>query len=642
MGRGAYIAFLVIYIACCAICGPDLLSAPHASCTSSPIPTSGNMTLVGKPVCPVVIGEGQISVGATWTYIYNLKADHTYHIYLLGDWADPVEHSTDYDIFVYEVSGTTVKLVSSHTESAGLPEQVGNDGYGRYFTPSRTGTYYLCVENDPSESSSAEAGTLMAIEQIDLNRWYGLRMHGKVSEEPVRETTWAYEFNTSAERIRVFVRVPDSLDMYEARLYVMANPEAGKGELFNGGPVAWEPGLRGERSGFYGGFNLDSQGFRHVDAMASCEHSGEDMVIDYEAPAEGGLLYHLGLIAEYFSGTVEFIVQTDFDPPAFQLIEPPTTVEAGEPTPLRVSISDETGVTSVSLSYSTDGGDSWERLAVSEEGGGVYRGRVPSLDGGTVVDYAFEAEDEMGNAGEVRGSFRAVSDSSLTLRLDEDEVTGGEGVTASGQLSHGGKEVEIVYEHGDEASNFTVTTDASGSFSHAFTPTAKGEWKVHASFPGDDACQPALSETLNFTVSPLPTSLTCALSEERIKPGKEVTISGEFSLGMAGVEVGLTLAVSDNVTTLSATTSSDGGYSVGFTPESEGVWSIRAEVEGDGFRYEGAESPAVELAVAKHTGLVARVLGLPSLLIRPPYLYGVLAVIAGAAGGVFFYLRRRE
>ena len=534
-----------------------------------------------------------------------------------------------------------MKFVSSHTEAAGLPEQVGNDGYGRYFRPSRTGTYYISVVNDPSESSAAEAGTLMAIEHIEPNRWYSRYMHGKVDEKPVRETTWAYEFNTSADRIRVFMDIPSSLDMYEARLYVVANPAAGKGDLLNGILVAWEPGLRGERSGFYGGFNFDPQGFRHVDAMASGGQIGEDMVIEYVAPAQGNLLYHLVLIAEYSSGTLNFIVQTDFEPPALQLIDPPTIVESDEPTNLSASVSDETAIESISLRYSTDDGVSWNQLGVDEYADGVYRGVIPAFGGGTLVDYVFEAEDEMGNAGEIRGNYTIMSSPLLEIHLDSDEIKGGENVTTHGHLSHGGKEVEISYKQGDTVSNFTVTTEGSGNFSHTFMPDQTGDWLVSAYFAGDEARHPASSETLSFTVSSLSTSLTCILSEEEIELGEEVIISGRFSLEMAGLKVELTLTVAENMTKLSASTSPDGSYNATFKPDLKGTWEIRARVPGDGFRYEGAESSVEELTVVAPS-LKTRIYHLPSVLLRPPYLYGVLGGIGGTVGVAVFFIRRRE
>jgi hypothetical protein len=599
------------------------------------------MTSMDTPVNPVRIEGGQIAVGNLWTYIYHLKNNHRYHVYLLGDWANLAEHRTDYDIYVFKVSSGKAKFLSSHTESAGLPEQVGNDGFGRYFTPSQTGTYYFTVENDPTESSSAEAGTLMVIENIELNRWHSRLMQGKVNEQAVKTTTWAYEFNTSADRIRVFIDVPDTLDMYEARLYIVANPGTGKGQMINGIPVAWEPGLRGEQSGVFGGFNLDPQGFRHVDAMASCEHRGEDMVIDYEPSVSGNTLYHLALIAEYSSGTVDFIVQTDFSPPELQLIDPPFIIEAGEKPILSTNVTDETALDEASLSYSIDGGKIWKDLTVTEADDGGFKGEVPGFTGGTVVDYRFEAIDEMGNVGEICGSYKVISSSTLELHLEEEEITGGEGIRAYGFLNHPGKDIEIQYRNGGEVYNFTVSTDIMGSFSHSLTPEATGNWEVSASYGGDYDSHPVDAEPLNFTVTSLETSLTCTLSEYKIEFGESVAVSGTFSLDKGGLKVELSLTSSDNATKSWTDTLSDGRYSVNFKPSSEGTWRIQGRVQGDGLTFTSAQSTPAELIVLPPS-LKTKIFQLPMVLIKPPLLYGLLGAVGGITGGIVFFIRRRE
>ena len=501
-GLGALIVLLIVYAAIFAFGQVISIRVPSVVCSSIPPLTLVNMTSVGKPVFPVMIDEDQIPIGSTETFIYHLLADHKYHIYLLGDWVDPVEHSTDYDIFVYEASGSH-EFISSHTEAAGLPEQVGNDVHGRYFMPEQTGYYYFCVRNDPMESITAKAGTLMVIEHIEPNRWYSKHMHGKVNEQPVTGTNWAYEFNTSAKRIRVYVDVPDPLDMYEVRLYIVANPEADQGELLNGIPVAWEPGLRGETNGIYGGFNFDPQGFRHVDAMASCEHSGEDMVIDYEVPAEGNLLYHLALIAEYYSGTVEFIVQTDFEPPELNLTNPPTIVESGERTVLEASVRDETPLKSTSLSYSTDGGTSWNDLSVQDKGDGIIWGEAPAFDAGTVVEYLFEAEDDRGNVREIRGTYKVLSSSQIELQLDKEQIEFGDEVKISGKFSMeiAGLKVELTMATAINTTKLWATTAEDGNYSITFEPYSKGTWNVRATIPGDGRrFKGTSSEVLEFKV----------------------------------------------------------------------------------------------------------------------------------------------
>jgi hypothetical protein len=645
VGPWSLILLALLCLSISGLFGP--LPLPHVSCVSITDDVFGDIIIVDKPVPAVVIGEGDIPVGEAHTYTYNLKQGHRYHVYLTGDWVNPKSPETDYDLYVYKISGTKAHLRSTHTESAGLAEQVGNDGLEQYFVPSEAGTYYFTVRNDKIESSAAEAATLMVIERIDLNRWIGKNMKGKVNEKPVDKTTWAYEFVTSAPRIQVSVDVPSTLDMYEARLYAMANPSAGKGQLLSGIPVAWEPGLRAQVSGAYGGFNLDPQGFRHVSAMASCEKSGDDMVIDYEAPASGELLYHLVLIAEYGEGLLSFIVQTDFQPPVLQLIDPPATVEAGEPTRLEVSVSDDSEIVDVSFSYSRDGGDSWRQADVEPGGDGLYGAVVKGVDPGDVVEYVFEAEDEMGNLGDVGGEFSAIGSASLSLYLDGSEIPGGGVAESWGWLNPGGRDVTVTYIHDDDEFEYALVADDYGYFNHSYEPTSAGDWQIYASYAGDEDYYPATTERLNFTVTSLRTELTCEVSRERIEFKKSLIISGEFSLEK-GVQVELTLMSKDEVKKLSERTSQEGSYALDFEPGSKGRWTVRAKVAGDGLVYEGATSDLVEFEVV-NPSLTTSLLRLPSIiaakagpLIKPPLLYGVIGVVGIAAGGVVFYIRRRE
>ena len=83
------------------------------------------------------------------------------------------------------IAGTaTVEVLSTHTEAAGLLEQVSNDGLGRFYTPDASGVYYLTVRNDVLESFAAKPGTFMIIESIRTDEWHERWMEGKVDEEP--------------------------------------------------------------------------------------------------------------------------------------------------------------------------------------------------------------------------------------------------------------------------------------------------------------------------------------------------------------------------------------------------------------------------------------------------------------------------
>lgn len=639
---------LLILVILALACYAGLTATPFASCNSITDTLFGNITVIREPVQAIEIAEGFIPVGEANTFVYYLEKGHKYHVYLSGEWADPKTHETDYDIYVYKLIGSAAQLISTHTEAAGLLEQVGNDGLGQYFIPDSTRLYYFTIRNDALESAAAEPATLMILEHIETNAWLDRWMEGKVNEQPVGDTLWSYEFVTSSPRIRVDLKVPISLDMYEARLYVMGNPAAGKGELMEGIPVAWEPGLRGQLSGFYGGFNFDPQGHRHVDAMASCEQNGEDMVIDYEAPIGGELLYHLVLIAEYGVGNLDFMVQTDFDPPEFQLIDPPEIVAAGEPTVLKVNITDETEIVDISFSYTLDGGESWDSDTVRAEASGTYNVTVLGIDPGVTVEYIFEAEDEMGHEGEIEGSYFAIGESSIELRLIDDEILAGEETTAKGKLNPRGEDVILFFFQGEEIYNFTLTTNEYGRFNQSLEPTSLGNWSVYTVFPGNEAYYNSTSETLNFTVSTRSTATTCRVSEGTIEAGFGVTITGEFSLEIPDVTVEILLKTTEQVQKIYAQTSANGSFSTPFEPDSKGTWRVQAESFGDGFLYEGSESGWAELEVVTPS-LTTTVSRLPSIIaaragpfLKPPYLYAVVGVVGIAGGGIVFYLRRRE
>ncbi|MFQ6053018.1 MAG: hypothetical protein ACE5OO_02145, partial [Candidatus Bathyarchaeia archaeon] len=272
------------------------------------------MTYLEKPGEPVEIKADDIPIGSDWTYECRLLGGVKYHIYLIGEWTSLTDPDTDYDILVYDEDD---ELVSTHTHSAGLPEQVSNDGSQHYFMPEATGVYSFRIVNDPLESRNSENATFMIIQHIEPNVVYSKYMEGRnEDDEPVLNTSWAYEFNVSASTFEIQVDVPPTLDMYEVRLYPMANLDEEIGEAINGALVPWEPGLYGELRDGFGGFNTAEDGYRAPDAFASCEHLGQDMTLRYNNT--GNTLYHLVFIAEHGNGTVNFQVKTDFEPP-----EPP-------------------------------------------------------------------------------------------------------------------------------------------------------------------------------------------------------------------------------------------------------------------------------------------------------------------------------
>ncbi|MCW3976577.1 MAG: hypothetical protein NWE77_01445, partial [Candidatus Bathyarchaeota archaeon] len=205
------------------------------------VPPYGNWTFVEKPMFPVYLNQSQIPVGANWTVVYPLIANRSYHVYCYGEWVDFGSNpSTDYDIYVYDPLG---HLEGYHTESTGFPEHLGTTVDEPFFVPKYSGNYSFVIRNDPRESNASRSATLMNIEDVKCNEWHEVVIEGKENDTPLFKTSWAFEFVTESPHVEVWVKVPETLDMYEARLFLMSNPEGGTGEILNGVPLAWEQGL---------------------------------------------------------------------------------------------------------------------------------------------------------------------------------------------------------------------------------------------------------------------------------------------------------------------------------------------------------------------------------------------------------------
>lgn len=602
-------------------------------------PFTGNSTFLNKPGFPVEIEEDQIEPGEVWTYLVPLKEDKVYHIYMIGEWVDLNDHITDYDIFLYKVDKSTYKYLSSHTEAAGYPEQVSNDGKGQYYIPESSGNYLLCVRNDPKDSNASQAATLMLIEHIEPNKFYSINMEEPEVNKTVPESSWAYEFNTSKPRIKVDIQVPSTLDMYEARFYPMANPNDDVGDILDGVLTPWDPGLHGELTGKYGGFNDDPQGYRHIDASDSCEASGEDMVLDYSTDENSNILYHLLYMSEIGQGRLRFRIQTDFTAPNITAINPPKYVVTDTDFDLSCEVLDESFINTVWLHYSVDGNETWTTIWADQDGD-VYHASVPGQDGGTTIYYYWEAFDSLGNYGYSYHNAKAMTPTHLILDIEPSSIYGGESVTSSGFLGLPEMTLTLNYTRGNDVVQFNVTSDDKGSFEHEFSPNQVGTWNVTCEFTGDSTNWPSASESVTFEMSRKPTFIDLNTSRKQIGLGDYVNVTGYFSEERIGYEVFITARNGLNTTTLFALTDEAGYYHTTFTPDKMGEWSLRAEVAVDGIYTDAAISPPLYMDVGDPT-LAYRVVDFRSNMFKVPYVYAVGTVVGASVGGSLVLANRR-
>ena len=596
---------------------------------------------VNKPVDPVFINTGNdsisIPVGESWDFIYNLKSGHRYHIFLVGDWIHNASSPmTDYDVYTYKPSGAPF---SSHTESAGLPEQVSTDENHHYFVPEQTGEYTFRIVNDERDSENAETAILMVIEHIDVNTEYSQFLEGRDSgDNEVLYSGWAFEFNTSAPEIRIFVDVPSLLDMYEARLFAMAKPDTDTGYSLYGIGVPFGNFFTGF-SGDYGGFNTYSQGDRNIEAMDSGEYSGQDLEFMYDSPNlsenASDIFYYLVLIAEHGQGTVDFVVQTDFEPPIISLDPPEVGVE-GESSEITVTVEDETEIEEIWIEYSTDEGETWRTKDLSEKGDG-YRCELGSLFAGEYVDFTIYAEDAFGNIGSIESGFQVKRIISLDSYIANKNLYGDERAMVTGSSNLDAALIELEFTSGEMVENYQIRTDENGAFGFTFAPPLLGEWSFQAQFEGSETEFPASSKRINFTVARRETHISGFLSETQVKKNEPITVTGSVmpKLPNLSVEILFVSSLANHMEEVS--TSADGSFSYTYEPAEEGIWNVVAKV-GDGFIYAVSSSDIMEFEVLPLT-IIDKAYVMAQKMIEPPYLYGTLGFIGVGLSSVIYVKR---
>jgi hypothetical protein len=452
-----------------------------------------NCTYVEKPMFPVYLNESQVPIGKSWTVICPLQAGHSYHVYCYGAWVHTGdEPKTDYDIYVYNPDG---ELESTHTEAAGLPEHLGTTVEDPYFVPASSGNYTFQIVNDARESNGAEQATFMVIENVECDRWYTHTVSGKVANTPVFNTSWAYEFVTDSPRIELWVRVPDTLDMYEARLYLMSNAES---FIVNNVSLPWELGLYGNLSDV-GGYNLESEEYRGV-AYASCEFNGQDMFLNYTQPFEGKNVYHLVLMGEVGQGTIEFLVKTTFGG-ALKPLTFPQRVTPTNDTVIAYA-TNTTQLENATLRYTTDSWKNFSKvdMAVSNM---TCNATIPRQEPGSFVEYTVQATDTIKNQLEATGNFTVKYPSAITdFNATRMTVPLGQNITATGTISAeaAGAPVTVTFISVNATEPVKCVALGNGTFTASFHPEDIGIWTVQAAFAGNSSVYECNSEIVMVTV----------------------------------------------------------------------------------------------------------------------------------------------
>jgi hypothetical protein len=458
----------------------------------------GNYTLVEKPIFPVMINNSQIQIGGNWTIICPLQANHNYHVYFYGAYINTSSQAkTDYDIYVFNPQGT---LESTHTEAAGLPEHLGTNTSTAFFTPTESGNYSFIVQNNPVDSASAQQATFMIIENLETDQWYTSPVEGAYGNNSNFYTNWAYEFVTNASKVQLYIKVAQTLDMYEARLYLMNSASS---PTLNSVPLPWEPGLYGNLTSAVGGYNFVSNGYRGV-TYASCEYNGQSMFLNYTSPNSGANLYHLVLIGEVGSGTVEFMLKTKFGNTALTSLGNQTRVQPNNPIEISY-ISNNATLEKAQLSYSTS---NWTTVTSTnmDISNRTCNATIPGQRAGSNVLYRVVANDVLNNNMTATGNFTVKTQPALHINIVNTTIILGKNVTVTGTLTQNDNfskvKLQFFSANTTETINCNLTND--GTFNATFRPSSLGTWAVTASSPETQTSWRADSGQLSIKVNEPP------------------------------------------------------------------------------------------------------------------------------------------
>ncbi len=604
------------------------------------------VTPVYSPVNPYFIDDGDIPIGWTYDLHYNLEAGKKYHVFLVGDWVESNLSRTDYDIFTYLPSNYNQKY-TIHTEASALPEQVANDPPHQYFVPPETGKYRFRIHNDPEDSQGSKAAVFMVIEHIEANKRYSRYLVGRSKPtDPYdpEKNSWAYEFSTAAREFQVFVSVPDTLDMYEVRLYPMANPDSGIGYNMRGVGTPSGDLLSGTVVGGYGGYNTKIEGYRAPEGIASCEFSGQDMMIGYSFSGGGNttkegtpIFYYLVLIAEYDYGEVEFYIKTDFSEPEVTLLKPVDRVYAGERTPVEVSVSHTRPLRNVWIEYTTDGWETKQRVDL-EASGDLFVGEMPAIDTVGLLNCTVYAEDELDNVGSESAGFVVKNRAKIRCDVIGGYIEAGDKAKVSGITNIADAEILLEFKKGGYRETVRVKTDGEGRYEGEYLPKQLGDWTVQASFEGDEVTFEGQSEPDTFVVQPVERSVTCLLSPTQGKKDRPVQIYGKVRPEAAGILVEILFSSSTSYETVTVRTDPDGSYSASYTFTETGVWDVMAKVTAD-WRYAVSTSELKQIRVVPPTP-IDMLVGVAVMAVTPPYLY--MTVSAAGIGSASVVLMKRD
>ena len=571
---------------------------------SGHVSVNAETKVIEKPFKPILINQSDIPLPSRYIRAdpleiqVRLEEGRKYHIFLVGEWiantTGAEEDLTDYDIEVFNSQNV---FMSGHTESAGLAEQVANDNNHQYFVPPKSDIYTFVIHNDPEDSRGEDPAVFMIIEHLDMNKRYELYLEGRPSpsQDYPDNYNWAYEFSTPAENYQLHIEVPDpdpdkgikGLDMYEARIFPMANPSAQVGHTIWGIGAPTGASLSGTVEGDYGGYDTTIKGFSFPNLRASCEYAGEDMDVTFGKPFHNetelvddvettDVFYYMVMLAEYYQGTISFFMKTDYRDINVTIAESPEVAITGRETRILVDLESPSGIDEVWLNYTTD---DWktEQKALFEPYNSQYVCWLPRFDLLDEVKYRVYAEDDIDNTGMNESSFIVMDPVDLLITTEKLKVYGGESMRVYGEgLPF--SVVKLNVSKGDTFYETLLNVNADGEWSYSYTPPNEGIYTAQLFFDGDETHPPVESREVSFTMEKHKPLISYVLSPSQ--PKKDVTfkVNGATTPPVPGVTVSFIILSEATSFQEEAITRNDGKFTLEFTPEELGHWQILPQI----------------------------------------------------------------
>jgi len=608
---------------------------------------------IEKPFEPVIIEEGDIPNPISryrtdpLEILCRLDEGKKYHIYLVGDWiTNETNGATDYDIEVFDSQNM---FISGHTESAGLPEQVANDKNHQYFVPPRTETYRFVIHNDPEDTGGEEAAVFMIIEHLEMNKRYELYLEGRPSpSEPYPDDyVWAYEFSTPNDNFQLHVEVPNpepekgitGLDMYEIRLFPMANPSADIGYYIWGLGVPEGDLLQGGASGQYGLYNTEISGDSLPEFRASCEYAGEDMAVIFGRPLHNetelilgtrDVFYYMSMLAEYYHGTISFYIKTDYRQVNVSIVESPEIGVTGEEHRIVADLQGPGDISSAWLNYTTDGWRTENKIPLIEVDG-LFEGWLPRFELLDNVQYRVYAEDEIDNAGIAESEFLVLDPVHLHIESNLLKVYGGEFIEISGEALEFSK-LTLKIEYVDNNDNVDINVDGEGLWSYNYKPTMEGYYSARVSFEGDDTHPETESREITFSMEKQEPLISYVINPTPAKKTRDLEVSGKLTPRLAGVSVKLICATQTTSFEMETTTLNDGSFSFIMVPEELGAWQVIPQIPESDF-VKTAQGNLKAFDVIELTTLEKVTIALLRFTVMPLVLAPVGLAVAGLGYG---------